>query len=437
MSLNTPETAAEIDQRAKVDVGRVLAASNPFLRNSWLGALVTAFANRIFDFYFALRQAEREAIPDTAVDRLEQWASIWSIIRNPATIATGRIAVGGTAPSDPVAIGTIFASSDGIEYETTGAGSVATQSLSVASITRTGSIATLTTVSDHLLGSNITITITGANEAEYNVIDSVCTVTGAKTLTYAVTGAPVTPATGTILLGCDMVSLPVDSVEFGADQNQAADSVLTIQSPVSGVDDDVNVDASTLGGGTDQETGIALRLRLLERIQNPIAHFNVNEITQVAKTISGVTRVFVEEITPVVGQCTIYFMRDNDDDPIPDGTEVAAVKAVVDAIKPANSDTLDIIVAAPSPQSEDFTFSDLQPATSTMEVAVTASLVEFFANRTTVGVNVDADAYRSAIFNTVDTVTGEVVTTFTLTTPTTDLVIASGEIATLGNMTYP
>ena len=51
MALDLPENSNEVVQRSKTDVQRELAESNPFLENSWLGALVTAAANRIFNFY--------------------------------------------------------------------------------------------------------------------------------------------------------------------------------------------------------------------------------------------------------------------------------------------------------------------------------------------------------------------------------------------------
>ncbi len=435
MAVNTPDTASEIDQRAKIDVGRELATSNPFLRNSWLGALVTAFSNRIFDFYFALKEAEKEGIPDTAIVKLEQWASIWDVLRNAATISNGKIALTGTAPSSIVPIGATFTASDDKEYITTTSGAISTQSLS-CTISSVSSVATLITSSDHLLASNVKITVTGAVETNYNVTASDMTVTGPKTLTYTIvpTGSP---ATGTILLGFDSVSLSVDSVAFGSDQDQLLDAALSIQTPIAGVDDAAQVDFGTLGGGSDQETDTELRVRfIVDTIRNPIAHFNVSDIVSIAKTITGVTRVFVEEITPQIGNVTIYFTRDNDISPIPSGAEVAAVKAIVDSIKPANTDTLDVIVSAPDPITQAFTFTDLQPATASMQNAVTDSLEEFFKNKPIVGEVVDEDAYRSAIFNTVDTTTGDVVTTFTLSDPPTDIAIISGELAILGSVSY-
>ena len=123
--------------------------------------------------------------------------------------------------------------------------------------------------------------------------------------------------------------------------------------------------------------------------------------------------------------------------PIPSSAEVDAVDAVIQAIRPANTDEASVIVSAPAGISTDFTFTALSPNTSTMKAAITASLGQFFDEQTNVGVNVDEDAYRSAIFNTIDTVTGDVVSSFTLSAPTGDIAIASGEIGLFGNVTYP
>ena len=91
---------------------------------------------------------------------------------------------------------------------------------------------------------------------------------------------------------------------------------------------------------------------------------------------------------------------------------------------------------APNGVAGDFVFSSLLPNTPTMQSAIKANLRQFFDERTSVGVNVDQDAYRSAIFNTVDTTTGEVVATFPLSSPTSDVVISSGEIGILGNVSF-
>lgn len=437
MPLTTPDDVSELYDRVIADLEATLApvGGKPFLNGSWLRALVVAYSNRIFDFYAALDNAALEALPDTASDNLGRWGAIFGVVRIPGSTSGGNTVATGTV-GKIVPAGAFLATGDGRRYEVRVASAVSTKSLAVASITRSGSTATLTTAAKHGLGSQVLVTVTGAVETEYNVVDSPITIVDDVTIEYEVSGTPSTPATGTILLGFDSAALLIESEDFGEDQDLEFDAALQFESPIAGVDSTTRVDFDEVGGGADRETNSALRDRLLFQIQNPVAHFNVAEIVTVALSVPGVTRVFVFEITPDVGQVTVYFTRDNDADPIPSGTEVAAVKAVLDAIRPANTDTADLIVAAPSAVLVDFTFTDLQPDTGTMKAAVEASLEQFFAERTEVGEDVDSDAYRSAIYNTVDTTNGDRVTTFTLSGPVGDVSVSAGEIATLGNVTF-
>ncbi len=438
MGLDLPENADEVVQRSKTDVQRDLAESNPFLENSWLGALVTAAANRIFDFYIQLQEAINLNFPDTTSgDFLDRWASIYGVPRTAATQSTGNVVATGTATT-VIPISTGYQSSDGLSYTTTASATITAQSLSVTSIIRTGSIATVTTAVDHEIASNVAVTISGAVQTEYNGVQEII-VTAANQFEYEVSGTPVTPATGTILAGFTAANVPVQSDDFETTDttvNQPLDAVLTLGSPISGVDNAANVDFGTLGGGVAQESDTDLRNRLLSRIQNPVAHFSVSDIENQAKLVPGVTRVFVQSITPAVGQVTVYFMRDNDTDSIPDASEVVTVKAKIDEILPANTNTVDVIVNAPTAVSTNFTFTAISPDTLTMEAAITASLEQFFDEATEVGVDVTEDKYRSAIISTIDTETGEQLQTFTLSTPTTDISISTNQIGTLGTVSF-
>lgn len=69
----------------------------------------------------------------------------------------------------------------------------------VSSITRSSSTATVTTSAAHNLTTGDYVTISGADQTEYNVTAAV-TVTSSTVFTYTVSGTPVTPATGTIVL---------------------------------------------------------------------------------------------------------------------------------------------------------------------------------------------------------------------------------------------
>lgn len=68
---------------------------------------------------------------------------------------------------------------------------------SVSGITRSGSVATATTAANHGYSTGDLITHAGANQTEYNITAQI-TKTGDNTYTFIVSGAPATPATGTI-----------------------------------------------------------------------------------------------------------------------------------------------------------------------------------------------------------------------------------------------
>lgn len=436
MTIEIPDSAVEVENRSKTDVQRILPESNPRLKNGWLNALITSTANRIFDFYLQLKSAIRENFPDTATGGiLERWAAIWGKQRLAASKSSGNIVATGTAGG--IVLSGTTVSTNGSLYTSTSSATISSNSISISSITRSGQTATVTTVSDHGLASNVPVTISGADQTEYNVTDAAITVTALNKFEYQVTGSPATPATGTILAGFTSASVPIESDDFGIDTNLDAGTQLTLQSPIVNVDDTLTVDFGAIGGGTDQETDTGLSVRTLERIQNPVALFNPAAITDKAKEVPGVTRVFVQPITPGVGQVTVYFMRDDDVNPIPTASEVAKVREKIEEIVPANTDEdNDLFVLAPTGVSVNFIFTALSPDTSTMRSSIEASLGEFFDESTSVGVDVDEDAYRSAIFNTVDTATGDIVSSFTLSAPVGDVTIASGEIGILGTVTF-
>lgn len=437
MPLNIPDSAARVTARAKADVQRELNQSNPFLKNSWLGAIVTAAANRIYDFYLQLLAAVRDNFPDTATDgALIRWAAIWGKQLLAASKSSGRVVATGVAGSI-IPAGTVLTVSGVGSYNTTGAATVSAQTVNISDLTRSGTTVTVTTASSHSLANNVPVTIAGAANAEYNVAGVDIVVTAADKFQYEIVGSPPDEIGTSATASFTAASVAVESQDFGASVNLAAGTELKLQSPVIGVDDVLAVDFGQIGGGTNEETEEELRARLLDRIQNPVAQFNEAAIVEVAKSVAGVTRVFVQEITPAVGQVTIYFMRDNDPDPIPSLSEVALVEAEILAIKPVNTADFDIFVSAPTGVPVNFTFSSVTPDTPTMRAAIGANLGQFFDERTEVGVNIDQDAYRAAIFNTVDTVTGATVSTFTLSAPTGDVTISAGEIGTLGTAVFP
>ena len=108
MALNLPESAKEVISRSKVDVQRELNQSDPFVKNHWLLAIVTANSNRVFDFYLQLKQAILALFPDTTYGQyLTRWAAIFGKSLNPATKASGNVVGTGTS-GHTIPAGTTF-----------------------------------------------------------------------------------------------------------------------------------------------------------------------------------------------------------------------------------------------------------------------------------------------------------------------------------------
>ena len=171
--------------------------------------------------------------------------------------------------------------------------------------------------------------------------------------------------------------------------------------------------------------------------QNPVTPFNVAEITKVAKSISGVTRVFVYPITPGLGQVTVLFVRDNDPDIIPSSNEIDDVRTAILEIMPVNMSPNYLFVLAPTPKIVDFNFSTLVPNNTSMQEAIVNTLAETFAEQSQLGVTIPQHIYTCPIFETIDPTTGQQVQSFTLISPVGDIVLGPQEIAILGNVVFP
>ena len=516
MAIATPESTSQVEDRIKADVQREAPDSNPYLPAHWLRSFIAGVARRIFDFYKDLNRTEKRVFPDTADDETAPiWGNIYVGEPNAETASTGNVVAQGVAAS-VIPLGTVLLSGEN-EYTSQADATISDQIITVVSITRSGATATVITNGVHNLSSSVPVTISGADQSEYNLTDTEIVVTGLDSFTFQVVGTPVTPATGSIDAAYTSGLVVVVSDDFGALTNLDLDSPLTLQQPIIGVDDTLNVDFGAIGGGSNEESTDEYKARYLDKIRNPTSHFNGNDITAKAKEVTGVTRVFVEEAgteigsvsvtsitrngnvatvttavdhgfddgqvttitgaaeseynvvdariikesatvfhyvvlgsptTPAtgtilsstsipLGQVRTFFMRDNDAVSIPSAAEVQTVKDKIDTILPANTSTLDNIVKAPVAVVVDYALTELEPNTSTMREAVENNIQQFHDEQTTVGVNVDEDAYRSAIKNTVDTITGDIVISFELSSPSGDITINSGEIATKGAVTFP
>ena len=436
MAINIPENRKEIENAAKADVQAELQNSNPYLRRSFLLSLIRAISARTFDFYNQLRQLLLAIFPNTATgDFLNNWGSWVGLSRNPATIADGLVNFTGN-PAVNIPAGTPVSTEDGRAYTTQVSTLIANDVLSITLLERSAQIATATTSIDHNLGTGMSVNVSGAVQTQYNGIFEII-VTGTNEFQYTVTGTPVSPATGTITADLDRALINTESTEFGSGENLEGGSSLTLGTPIAGADSVAIVGNAGIDGGTDAETDQSYRNRVQRRFANPLTLFNVPAIVEQSESVAGVTRVWVFEITPLAGDVTIYFVRDNDPSTIiPSAGEIQDVKDAILLITPANTDPDRVFVDAPVALTNNYNFSAIVPNSIPMQSAIIQSLTQFYREGVTVGVNVSADEYRSAIINTIDPESGSRLKSFTLISPNGDIVVASDEIPILGTVSF-
>lgn len=414
-------------------------------RRGFIGGMVKSLGSALHDWYVRLkRYADREPFPQTATgDFLLNgwWADITKLTRNPTAPARGKIVITGSA-------GTILSAGAQVTgnnrtYTVDNSVAVVAQTLNISSLTRDGTTAIAETTSDHYLATGQEVTISGATQSAYNITATI-TVTAANEFTYEVSGSPATPATGSPVLSGTWGNADVTCTENGQNTNIDGGSSVTVSSPPAGLDATALVTFGGIAGGTDLEDIEAYRERILEALGTDFGMFSAAEIKIVAKTVPGVTRVWVTEATEdgsngvYPGQVKIWFMRDGDANPFPSATEVAAVKSrIVDNILPAHTAEEDVIVSAPTELSVGVTFSALSPDTASMRRAIQASLSQFFAEAVDLGEDITADAYRCAIKDAYDSERGQALKSFSLSTPSGDVSVGNDELPTLGTITYP
>jgi len=292
MTLNLPSNRKEVYNRIVSDVTAQLPDSGAFLPASYLGSLIKGLAYRVYDNYQKILIMINQFFVNTATGiYLERWGNTYGVTRTVATSATGNVVFSGTAATS-IPSGTSLQSASSITYTTQSSTTISLNSVSVSSMSRTGTLVTVNFTAAHNLASGITVTITGATPTDFNASNVIITVTSATQLQFTQAGTAGS-ASGTIIAEWTTANVAVVANSQGQNTNVSAGGILTLGSPITGVNNNAFVDFGELSGGTDIEGDTSYRSRVLFRIQFPFSFFNVNALINQAKLIAGVTRVWI------------------------------------------------------------------------------------------------------------------------------------------------
>lgn len=450
MPLNYPQYDDLVSQII-AEYRRQLPQVDPTVEGSWSGAFMKGTAALAQTVLLVIRDLEIQLFPQTATDEfLDLWGGYEGLERLTATQASGPIAITGTAGTI-IPAGTLLSSATGLQYETLTSASIETGIDTLESLTRQGSIATATTSASHNLATGQSVTISGADQNDYNGTFSI-TVTSETEFQYTVTGSPTTPATGFIGYSVTFASVEVLSLDTGSDTNLSNGATLNFVSEITGADTTALVAFGGVTGGTDDEDEESYRARILLSRRSQAGVFTEDQIKLAALGVAGNTRAFVIKPTatvcdagtgfagmlPIPGQVAVYILRDDDPDIIPSPAILATTKqAIIDNGKlPAHTSEVDVFVLAPDTVIVNFDFLAMDPDTTTMRTAVENQIRAFFADSVDFETDVTEASYLGAIQSTQDLQTGEFIKSFTLTNPLGDVTVGDGEIAIAGTVVF-
>lgn len=425
-SINTGQT----DALKKID---------PTIKNSFILGLVQSLAAGLFENDKNIQKGIAGAFLGGESFR-NYWTPKIGINRQDATNSSGNIVITGTAGTI-INAGTLITNAQSIQYLLNANATITSQTINIESITRIGTQVMVTTVDNHNLANNVLISILGANETEYNVINQEISVTGSKTFTFDITTTPITPATGTLTLSFTNAVANVTSTTLGINTNIGGLVELTFVNTIVGINPAVFTTFDGISGGLDVETDASIDKRLTEKFQSYFApaFTKVGIPIFLKDAVAGVTRVWVKDAFPAAGKVTIYFVRDNDVNILPNSTQIQDVKNAMingtDKFRPIVPPTIDdsyVIVLAPTPIVVNFNFTSITPNTDEMKQAVKDNLTDFFGNNTDFETSITREELFNVILSTIDSQGNAPKVALGIT----DIIVGTGKIPILGTITF-
>lgn len=229
-------------------------------------------------------------------------------------------------------------------------------------------------------------------------------------------------------------NLSVQAKKAGAAGNTDAGAILTIETPIAGLDADATVDSSGLTGGGDAETTEEFRTRLIQRLREPPEGGAEHDYIAWAEEVPGVTRVWVYPNENGLGTVYVRFVRDDDGTGsaiLPSAGEITAVQAKLDEERPI---TAEVTALAPTALTTPFTLS-ITPDNSSTREAVENALAELFQGDAEAG---DGEGRGTIFLSRMQVAIGATtgVTDFSLASPSADVVPSLGQLPILGTVTF-
>ncbi|RMQ98470.1 Baseplate J-like protein [Pseudomonas savastanoi pv. glycinea] len=218
----------------------------------------------------------------------------------------------------------------------------------------------------------------------------------------------------------------VEAVDAGVLGNAQAGLVLTAVQPIEGINSTFTVLADGLTGGIAQESVESLRARVI-RSYRVIPHGgNQDDYVTWALEVPGVTRAWCVRRYLGPGTVAVFFMRDDDANPVPNAAQLAEVYAHIEIERPV---TAEVYVLAPVQKNIVYQIR-LSPDTSVVRGAVELQLMDLHNREAGLGETLLLTHIAEAISGAA----GE--TDHRLVFPAADQVAAPNQLLTYGGVQW-
>lgn len=224
----------------------------------------------------------------------------------------------------------------------------------------------------------------------------------------------------------------VTAIDVGTAGNAEGNSLLSLVSPIAGVEAAITIGPEGLAGGTDEESDNSLRRRLLLRIQQPphggAKHDYLAWALNAEAHGLAVTRAWISPLENGLGTVVLRFvMDDTRPDGIPMAGDITALQTYIDQVRPV---TAVVSVYAPVPEPLNLEISGLVPVSAQVQATIEAEIKDLIRREAEPGGTLLISHIREAI----SIAAGE--RDHQLLSPLTDVVQPTGKITTFGNVVW-
>lgn len=219
----------------------------------------------------------------------------------------------------------------------------------------------------------------------------------------------------------------IEAQEAGASGNCITGTGMSLVTPVSGVQNSAEVTEEGITGGSGIEDIEDLRARILFRKSMPPMGGAKHDYVAWALNVPGVTRAWCLPHVDGLGTVGVLFVRDEDENFIPDAAEVELVQEYIESVRPVTASS--VYASAPTPVTVDFTLR-ISPDTELVRSDIISEIAAFIRREAEPGETL----YLSRISESISASMNEYYHEILL--PVSNITFEMDEIGVLGTVTF-